>query len=85
MARQVAMITASFWLIPRLIISSVRVAPLFKRLIHFVESNGNLLLGLCETWIDTLGVSNTRCSEVNPVIGNQGYTHAEAPETVLTR
>ncbi len=48
---------------------------------HFLDSNGNLLLGLCETWIDTLGVSNTRCSEVNPVIGNQGWAHVEDLET----
>ena len=44
---------------------------------HFIDTNGNLLTGLCETWIDTLGVSNTRCSEVNPVIGNQGWAHVE--------
>jgi hypothetical protein len=48
---------------------------------HFVNSSGNLILGLCETWIDTLGVSNTRCSESNPAIGDLGWAHVEDLET----
>lgn len=48
---------------------------------HFVDSNGNLILGICETWIDTLGVSNTRCSEAIPAIGDLGWAHIEEPES----
>ncbi len=29
---------------------------------HFVDAAGHEILGICETWIDTLGVSNPRCS-----------------------
>jgi hypothetical protein len=47
---------------------------------HFIDSNGNLILGECEIWIDTLGVSNLRCSEVNAAIGNQGWAHVEQVE-----
>lgn len=46
----------------------------------FYDSNHNLILGLCETWIDTLSVSNTRCSSVNPAIGNDGWAHVEDVE-----
>jgi len=31
---------------------------------HFVDSSGHEIGGLCETWIDTLGVQNGRCTEV---------------------
>jgi len=47
---------------------------------HFIASNGSLILGECEIWIDTLGVSNLRCSEVNSAIGNQGWAHVEQVE-----
>lgn len=47
---------------------------------HFLDSNNNLILGLCETWIDTLGVANTRCSESIPAIGDLGWAHIEQPE-----
>src|SRR5713226_6440722 len=47
---------------------------------HFIDSNGNLILNECEIWIDTLGVSNLRCSEVNLAIGNQGWAHVEQVE-----
>jgi hypothetical protein len=30
---------------------------------HFLDSNNNLILGLCEIWIDTLGVQNPRCAD----------------------
>jgi hypothetical protein len=46
----------------------------------FRDGQGNLTLGVCETWIDTLGVSNTRCSELNPAIGNPGFAHVENVE-----
>jgi hypothetical protein len=29
---------------------------------YFIDANGNDLAGLCEIWIDTLGVNNPRCS-----------------------
>jgi hypothetical protein len=47
---------------------------------HFIDSNGNLILGICEIWIDTLGVSNLRCSEVNTAIGDLGWAHVEQVE-----
>ncbi len=42
----------------------------------FTDANGNLLLGVCVTWIDTLGVSNTVCSGD----GVQDWAHVEQPE-----
>lgn len=42
---------------------------------YFYDANFNLLAGLCETWIDTLGVSNTRCSGGSPT-----RAHVEAVE-----
>ncbi len=47
---------------------------------RFYDQSGNLILGLCEIWIDTLGVSNTICSEQNLLIGNPGLAHIEDPE-----
>lgn len=47
---------------------------------HFFDSTGNETVGICETWIDTLGVSNPRCSEVDLSIGNLGWAHVEAVE-----
>lgn len=46
----------------------------------FTNGAGNLILGVCETWIDTLGVSNTRCADPNPAIGNLGWAHVENVE-----
>lgn len=46
----------------------------------FRDSQGNLTLGICEIWVDTLGVSNLRCSEQNPAIGNPGFAHVEDVE-----
>src|SRR5712692_11965495 len=46
----------------------------------FRDQNGNLILGLCEFWIDTLGVVNERCSEANPAIGSPGLAHVEQVE-----
>jgi len=43
---------------------------------YFRDSNFNPLPGMCETWIDTLGVVNTRCSE-----GPTPRAHVEAVET----
>jgi hypothetical protein len=40
-----------------------------------------LLVGQSETWIDTLGVSNPRYSEVNLDIDNHGWSHVENVET----
>lgn len=52
---------------------------------HFLDSAGNLILGICETWIDTLGVSNTRCSEAIPAIGDLGWAHVEEPEVGINQ
>jgi hypothetical protein len=46
----------------------------------FRDQNGNLILGICETWIDTLGVVNTRCSETDAAIGVIGLAHVEQVE-----
>ena len=43
---------------------------------HFVDGTGTEILGICETWIDTLGVSNPRCS-----FGNQGTAKVENAES----
>lgn len=32
---------------------------------YFHDANYNLIPGICETWIDTLGVQNVRCSTTN--------------------
>lgn len=47
---------------------------------RFLDSNFNLLLGMCETWIDTLGVNNPRCSYTNAAINNPGQAHVENVE-----
>lgn len=52
---------------------------------HFVDSNGNLILGTCETWIDTLGVANLRCSDPDPSIGNLGWAHIEDVENGINQ
>jgi len=44
---------------------------------HFVDSFGNEIAGMCETWIDTLGVSNPRCTEF---FGGVPLAHIEVVE-----
>src|SRR5712692_9932439 len=47
---------------------------------HFLDAAGNEIVGLNETWIDTLGVSNPRFSLVNLPIGVTGFAHVEDVE-----
>jgi len=48
---------------------------------HFIDHpTDQQILGMCETWIDTLNVSNDRCSLVNDSIGVQGWAHVENVE-----
>jgi hypothetical protein len=44
---------------------------------HFVDGNGHEMPGFCETWIDTLGVSNPRCTQLQ---GGVPFAHVEAVE-----
>ncbi len=47
---------------------------------HFFDSTGNELVGLQETWIDTVGASNGRFSHVNTAIRDFGWAHVENVE-----
>jgi hypothetical protein len=47
---------------------------------HFLDAAGNEIVGLSETWIDTLGVSNPRFSLVNSNIRDFGWAHVEDVE-----
>ncbi len=47
----------------------------------FWDANSNLIVGQLEAWVDTLGVSNPRYSEVDLGINNPGLAHVENPET----
>lgn len=44
---------------------------------HFVDNLGHEIAGMCETWIDTLGVSNPRCTEF---FGGVPLAHIEVVE-----
>jgi hypothetical protein len=44
---------------------------------HFVDSLGHEIAGICEVWIDTLCVSNPRCSLL---VGEQIIAHVEDVE-----
>jgi len=47
---------------------------------HFLDAAGNEIVGLNETWIDTIGVSNPRFSLVDLSIGVTGFAHVEDVE-----
>jgi hypothetical protein len=48
---------------------------------HFIDHpTDNPILGICETWIDTLGVANPRCSIIDSSIGVNGWAHVEDVE-----
>jgi len=44
---------------------------------HFGDSSNNQIAGICETWIDTLGVNNPRCTEF---FSGVPLSHVESPE-----
>lgn len=47
---------------------------------RFFDTNGNKLLGLGITWIDTLGGQNKKWSYYNPALNVNGEAHVEAVE-----
>jgi hypothetical protein len=47
---------------------------------HFFDARQNETPGLCETWTDSLGVLNPRCSLVDLTINDNGFAHVENVE-----
>lgn len=47
---------------------------------HFFDALQNETPAICEIWTDSLGVSNPRCSLIDPTIGIYGFAHIEDVE-----